>query len=91
MNVRSTFALDEATAKGLADLAKRWKVSKSQALRRAVAQAQEQPGRHGEMTPQEALERLAERPPLDKEDADAWIAANRDARRASDARRARAR
>lgn len=86
MKIRSTFALDEATAKGLARLAARWKVSKSQALRRAVAQAEQQPGRHGDMTPEEALSHLAQHPPLTKKTADSWIADNRASRLASDDR-----
>ncbi len=47
MYIRSTFALDEPTAHGLTQLARKWGVSKSEALRRAVARAQEQPGPGG--------------------------------------------
>lgn len=87
MTVRSTFALDRKTANGLAHLARRWHVSKSEALRRAVAQAETRPaGGNGEMTPLEALARLRQQPPLTKAQVDAWIRENRAARRASDAR-----
>lgn len=87
MTIRSTFALDKTTANGLARLARRWNVSKSEALRRAVSQAAARPpGGSDEMTPREALERLKRKPPLTKTQADAWMRENRVARRASDAR-----
>ncbi|MGH8161388.1 MAG: ribbon-helix-helix protein, CopG family [Gammaproteobacteria bacterium] len=86
MTIRSTFALDKKTANGLARLARRWDVSKSEALRRAVARAEAQASDGvGEMSPQAALKRLAKQPPLGKEGADDWIAANRAACSASDA------
>ena len=85
MYIRSTFALDEPTTRGLAQLAKKWGVSKSEALRRAVARAQEQPGPGGEMTPQDALLALKRRPPLARGEARSWRAANAKARRESEA------
>jgi hypothetical protein len=85
MHIRSTFALDEPTTRGLAQLAKKWGVSKSEALRRAVARAQEQPGAGGELTPHEALLALKQKPPLTRRQADGWRAANARARRESEA------
>ena len=84
MYIRSTFALDEPTTEGLARLAKKWGVSKSEALRRAVARAQEQPGPGGDMTPQEALLALARKPALSRSEARNWRAENARARRESD-------
>src|SRR5690242_10375912 len=84
MYIRSTFALDEPTTEGLAKLAKKWGVSKSEALRRAVARAQEQPGPGGEMTPREALLALTRRPAISRAQARSWRAENARARRESD-------
>ena len=84
MYIRSTFALDEPTTEGLARLAKKWGVSKSEALRRAVARAQEQPGPPGEMTPREALLALARKPAISHSQARSWRAENAAARRESD-------
>lgn len=84
MYIRSTFALDEPTVRGLADLARKWRVSKSEALRRAVARAQEQPGPGGTMTPHDALRALALKPPISRAEGKAWRAANDEARRESD-------
>jgi transposase-like protein len=84
MSIRSTFALDAATVDGLRDLAKKWGVSKSEALRRAVARAQEQPGPSGEMTPHEALLALKRKPLLSRAQAKRWRADNARARRESE-------
>lgn len=89
MHIRSTFALDEPTARGLAQLAKKWGVSKSEALRRAVARAQQQPGTGGQMTPREALLALRQKPPLTRGQARSWRAANARARRESELTAAR--
>lgn len=84
MYIRSTFALDEPTVSGLAQLARKWGVSKSEALRRAVARAQEQPGPSGTMTPQDALRALKEKPLLSRAEGKSWRAANAEARRESE-------
>ena len=89
MHIRSTFALDEPTTRGLAQLARKWGVSKSEALRRAVARAQEQPGPGDEMTPQEALLALKRKPLLSRGAARTWRAANVRARRDSEMSAAR--
>ncbi len=89
MYIRSTFALDEPTSRGLTQLAKKWGVSKSEALRRAVARAQEQPGAGGEMAPQDALRALKHKPPLTRKQARSWRADNARARRESEEMAAR--
>ncbi|MET0231704.1 MAG: ribbon-helix-helix protein, CopG family [Rhodanobacteraceae bacterium] len=84
MYIRSTFALDEPTAHGLTQLARKWGVSKSEALRRAVARAQEHPGPGNTMTPQDALRALKQKPLLSHAEGKSWRAANAQARRESD-------
>jgi post-segregation antitoxin (ccd killing protein) len=84
MHIRSTFAIDEPTALGLTELAKKWGVSKSEALRRAVARAREQPVIREDMTPHDALAALARKPLLARGQARTWRAENERARRESD-------
>jgi hypothetical protein len=84
MYIRSTFALDEPTVRGLAQLARKWGVSKSEALRRAVARAQEQPGPGEAMTPQDALRALKQKPLIARAEGRSWRAANAEARRESE-------
>ena len=84
MYIRSTFALDEPTVRGLAQLAHKWGVSKSEALRRAVARAQEQPGPGEAMAPQDALRALTQKPLISRVEGKTWRAANAQARRESD-------
>lgn len=79
MNIRSTFALDRATVQALARLAAFWRVSKSEALRRAVAQASEQACADDKLTPEEALEWLGCHP-LPGTQISAWLAENKAAR-----------
>lgn len=84
MYIRSTFALDEPTVHGLSQLARKWGVSKSEALRRAIARAQEHPGPGETMTPQAALQALKEKPLISRAEGKAWRAENAQARRESD-------
>jgi hypothetical protein len=84
MHIRATFTLDEPTTRGLTQLAKKWGVSKSEALRRAVARAQEQPGAGGAMTPRDALHALKQKPLLSGGQARSWRADNARARRESE-------
>lgn len=88
MNIRSTFALDRATVQALARLAARWQVSKSEALRRAVAQANQQASVGDDVTPQEALAWLKCHP-MPQAQVDAWLAENEAARLESDTHRKR--
>ena len=80
MYIRSTFALDEPTVHGLSQLARKWGVSKSEALRRAIARAQEHPGPGETMTPQAALRALKEKPLISRAEGKAWRKANEGAR-----------
>ncbi len=57
MTIRSTYSLDVETVRALEGLARRWKVSKSEALRRAIrSEAQRQPDEENEAL--DALDRL---------------------------------
>jgi Ribbon-helix-helix protein, copG family len=67
MTVRTTVAFDPATAQRLERLAKRWGISKSETLRRALEAAEKNlsndPGSDfSKMTPQQALEWLQANP-----------------------------
>jgi hypothetical protein len=73
MTVRSTFALDPETVGALGRLAKRWKVSKSEALRRVVrvASAVEEVDANADaLAALDELQRLAG---LDEKKAEAWV------------------
>jgi hypothetical protein len=54
--IRTTYALDAGTVKALENMAQRWGVSKSEALRRAIRAAARQPSAQGT----EALAALTE-------------------------------
>lgn len=85
MTVRSTFALDPETADSLDRLAKRWQVSKSEALRRAVAAAATVEEADAASDSLNALSELQERLGLDVEKAEKWarsVRAEREAGRA---------
>lgn len=56
---RSTYVLDKQTARALSSLIAAWKVSKGEAIRRAVQQAFERLERGAAMGPDEALRQLA--------------------------------
>lgn len=86
MNIRSTFALDRPTVQGLARLAARWQVSKSEALRRAVAYVDQQTSAGDEVTPHDALAWLKCHP-LPQAQVDGWLAENEAARLESDRHR----
>jgi metal-responsive CopG/Arc/MetJ family transcriptional regulator len=84
--VRSTYALDLDTVRTLDRLAERWRVSKSEALRRAVRHAAEQAAPKGQRA-LEALGALQRSLKLTRTKADAWARAAQSERRASAARR----
>jgi hypothetical protein len=71
MTIRSTYALDTDTVKRLDDLAREWGVSKSEALRRAIREADA--GRPATAR-LDALDRLQAGAALDRRMADRWIA-----------------
>lgn len=68
---RTSFALDEATAERLRRLARRWKVSQAEVVRRAVRAADE---RAESDAVAERLERYRAGHRLAREDADAYLA-----------------
>ena len=69
-SVRSTYSLDMETMKRIDNLARRWNVSKSEVLRRAIRMADEQPAVAERV---EAFKRLQASMNLTKERADAWV------------------
>jgi ribbon-helix-helix CopG family protein len=80
--IRSTYAFDVETAHTLERIARRWNVSKSEALRRAIRAAAAEE-RLGANEPLEALDRLQGRLKLTPARAQAWIRRARAERRAS--------
>ena len=78
-SVRSTYSLDVETMKRIESLARRWDVSKSEVLRRAIRMADEQSAVSERV---EAFRRLQASMSLTPAQADAWVAeirAERDA------------
>jgi hypothetical protein len=83
--IKTTYALDVETVRTLDDLARRWNVSKSEALRRAIRASSVQAAPEG-LTPIQALDRLQESLSLTPRGAARWAAAARAERRASSRR-----
>ena len=86
MTIKATYALDAASVRTLEQLARRWRVSKSEALRRAIRAAA------GQAPPQavealKALDRLQRDLDLTPARVQAWARRTRDERRAASARR----
>ena len=84
--IRSTFALDLETVRGLEEMARRWGVSKSEALRRSIRSAAGQ----GKALPNKrraALDELQKSLGLSASTARAWVRQVRQERRASPAER----
>ena len=78
--VKTTYALDVETVRTLEDLARRWNVSKSEALRRAIrASSVQAPAER--LTPIQALDRLQRRLGLTPRGAARWAAEARTERR----------
>ncbi len=83
--IKSTYALDVPTVRALEEMARVWKVSKSEALRRAIRSAAErETGRTGQALG--ALEDLQRALALTPTKARAWSARVRRERRAASAR-----
>ena len=74
--VKTTYALDVETVRTLEDLARRWNVSKSEALRRAIRASSAQAPPEG-LTPIQALDRLQRSLSLTPRSAARWAAAAR--------------
>lgn len=86
--IKSTYSLDAETSRALEAMARRWNVSKSEALRRAIRRAAE----HAEPesgAALRALERLQETLGLSEEDCRRWEGENRTERRVGAERRGR--
>ncbi len=62
MNVRTTFALDEETSRGIKELAAGWGVSQAEAVRRAVRLVKERDLAAMPKTPLAVLKELRARP-----------------------------
>jgi hypothetical protein len=86
MTVKSTYALDVETARALEDMARRWGVSKSEALRRAIRAARRGPAL-GAPKALTALDALQKSLGLEARTADRWEHGARADRRASSLRR----
>jgi len=86
LRIKGTYSLDVETVRRLESMARRWNVSKSEALRRAIRAASEQElPAGGEAI--EALDRLQESLELDDEAARTWENRVRTERRDSSGRR----
>ena len=73
MTHRTTFALDKDTAKRLRSLAKRWKVSQAEVVRRAVETAEKQSSPEGSNPGSRLLELFANGQGLDADTAAGYI------------------
>jgi hypothetical protein len=83
--IKSTYVMDVGTARALERIAQRWKVSKSEALRRAIHAAAEQQRPEASDSLQ-ALDQLQRSLKLTPARARAWAQAARVERRAASAR-----
>jgi hypothetical protein len=84
--VKSTYALDVETARALEDMARRWGVSKSEALRRAIRAARHGPA-PGAATALAALDALQRSINLESRAAARWEKRTRAERHAASIRR----
>ena len=85
MTIKTTYALDAESVRTLERMARRWGVSKSEVLRRAIRGAAAQTGDDGDTA--KALDRLQRATALTAARAGAWARRNRTGRRAASARR----
>jgi len=84
--IKSTYSLDVETVRTLESIARRWNVSKSEALRRAIRAAADLPAPAQQAGAAEALDALQESMQLDRASARRWEARVRSERRASSRR-----
>jgi hypothetical protein len=80
--IKTTYSLDAQTVRALEEMARKWKVSKSEALRRAIRLAAEQAASAPE-SPLQALDALQSALDLDADQAARWEKRARAERRAS--------
>ena len=85
-SIKSTYSLDVETVRKLERVASRWKVSKSEVLRRAIDTVAKQESPPEKLTPLEALHELQKRLKLSKREAEDWARSVRDERTASSLR-----
>lgn len=74
--LKSTYTLDVDTIRKLERLAARWRVSKSEALRRAIDEAAREDGAFS-ATPLESLKRLQQSIHLSKKELEVWACNSR--------------
>lgn len=84
MNVRTTFALDEETSRGIKDLAAAWGVSQAEAVRRAVRLVRENDHAAMPKTPLAVLKELRAHPIRSQTETMALVRQLRKERRAED-------
>lgn len=84
MNVRTTFALDEETSRGIKELAAAWGVSKAEAVRRAVRLVKERDQAAMPKAPLAVLKELRARPIRSQTETMALVRQLRKERRAED-------
>ena len=87
MTIRGTYALDVDTVRRLEDLARRWRVSKSEALRRAIRAAGK--ADQAPETGLELLDKLQRTAGLTRRQVDEWVDTVRIERRRAGSRRVR--
>jgi len=85
--VKATYSLDVETVRALEALARRWRVSKSEALRRAIRASATGKALHAGREAVEALDQLQKSLTLDAKTAAVWEKAARGTRRAAARRR----
>ena len=71
-SIKATYSLDPETIRTLERIARRWDVSKSEALRRAIRGAESADARASRNEAISALDDLQARLALDENSADAW-------------------
>ncbi len=86
MTIKSTYTMDVETVRTLEDLARRWNVPKSEALRRAIRIAANDRAMENKSR-LDALDALQRSVSLTKEEADRWVEEVRAERRASTEKR----
>ncbi len=84
MNVRTTFALDEETSRGIKELAAAWGVSQAEAVRRAIRLVKERDQAGMPKTPLAVLKELRAHPIRSETETMALVRQLRKARHAED-------
>jgi predicted transcriptional regulator len=85
--VKTTYSLDLETVRAIEELARRWNVSRSEVLRRAVRASASKTRPPGPRDAVRALDRLQDGLHLEPADADRWVNDARSERQAGSRRR----